>query len=347
MNNQTIRQSNIEILRIIAMFMILLWHAWGHFEAGLPQYPFHFIVGLSWPILNIHVDLFVLISGYFGLKLRLKSLLMLYTSVLFYTIILFTYSEITNINNGTNILSLIFPLTHGDWWFIRIYVLLLFISPLLNIIIDKCNINNSWKTCLFITCGVNFYFSYIQEVDTIYHYGYDLSNFICLYFIGRYIYYKKDIFKTKNILYITFLIIILKIIFGLACKIYSIDHIFRLTDYCNPLNVLLAATVFYLVVKWRPTWKNRIVNNISTSTLSVYLITDNSIIREQLKIFTHFYFTTIPIKELYLPTYLIILIMLFFLCILIDKCRIMIMKPFLDKSIEYIDRKNLDKIWKL
>lgn len=58
MNNQIIRQSNIEILRIIAMFMILLWHAWGHYETGLPKYPFHFFVGLSYPILNIHVDLF-------------------------------------------------------------------------------------------------------------------------------------------------------------------------------------------------------------------------------------------------------------------------------------------------
>lgn len=29
MSNQDIRQSNIEVLRIVAMFMILLWHAWG------------------------------------------------------------------------------------------------------------------------------------------------------------------------------------------------------------------------------------------------------------------------------------------------------------------------------
>lgn len=92
MSNQDIRQSNIEVLRIVAMFMILLWHAWGHYEINLPQYPFKIIVSILTPLINIHVDIFVLISGYFGLKMRFKSIFTLYTTVLFYTIILFTYT---------------------------------------------------------------------------------------------------------------------------------------------------------------------------------------------------------------------------------------------------------------
>lgn len=347
MSNQDIRQSNIEVLRIVAMFMILLWHAWGHYEINLPQYPFKIIVSILRPLINIHVDIFVLISGYFGLKMRFKSIFTLYTTVLFYTIILFTYTTIMIPDESIDIFSLLFPITHGDWWFIKIYTLLLFISPLLNVLIDKCNINKSWKLLLFIVCSVNFYFSYIQKVDTIYHYGYDLSNFICLYIIGRYIYYHSAQFKTNKIIGFTFFLICFKLLLHVFCNIYSLQSIFRLADYCNPLNVMLAATVLSLIIKWKSTWTNKTINSISTSTLAVYLITDNHIMREYLKTWTNMYYTYIPVKELYFPTYILILIILFIICILIDKCRLIITRVFIDRSVEYMNQKNLNQIWKL
>lgn len=110
---------------------------------------------------------------------------------------------------------------------------------------------------------------------------------------------------------------------------------------------MLAATILSLVIKWKPTWTNKTINSISTSTLAVYLITDNHILREYLKTWTNMYYTYIPVKELYLPTYILMLIILFFLCILIDKCRLTTTKVFIDRAVEYMNQKNLNQIWKL
>ncbi len=50
---------------------------------------------------------------------------------------------------------------------------------------------------------------------------------------------------------------------------------------------MLAATVLSLIIKWKSTWTNKTINSISTSTLAVYLITDNHIMREYLKTWTN------------------------------------------------------------
>ena len=145
----------------------------------------------------------------------------------------------------------------------------------------------------------------------------------------------------------TFFLICFKLLLHVFCKIYSLQSIFRLADYCNPLNVMLAATVLSLIIKWKPAWTNKTINSISTSTLAVYLITDNHIMREYLKTWTNMYYTYIPVKELYFPTYILILIILFIICILIDKCRLIITRVFIDRSVEYMNQKNLNQIWKL
>lgn len=110
---------------------------------------------------------------------------------------------------------------------------------------------------------------------------------------------------------------------------------------------MLAAAVLSLIIKWKSTWTNKTINSISTSTLAVYLITDNHIMREYLKTWTNMYYTYIPVKELYFPTYILILIILFIICILIDKCRLIITRVFIDRSVEYMNQKNLNQIWKL
>lgn len=68
------RQSNIEVLRILAMFMILLGHAWYHFEKNVGDYPLkEFAYQIINPLLYMHVDIFVMITGFLGLKVHIKS----------------------------------------------------------------------------------------------------------------------------------------------------------------------------------------------------------------------------------------------------------------------------------
>lgn len=69
------RNSSFELLRLIAMFSIVIYHhflflkALGHEES--------WILG-GYTILHFGVPLFLLISGYFGIKLKLSKIVYLY-----------------------------------------------------------------------------------------------------------------------------------------------------------------------------------------------------------------------------------------------------------------------------
>ena len=59
-----VRNSNIELLRIIAMTFIVIWHISVHAQKGELN-SHNYIVAFC----TTGVNLFILISGYFGIKL--------------------------------------------------------------------------------------------------------------------------------------------------------------------------------------------------------------------------------------------------------------------------------------
>lgn len=90
-NIKTDRQSNAELVRIIAMLMIVIHHFSYHC-----LYPNTKCLGASmdWDELLIQfghcfvfigVNLFILVSGFFGIKTKVKGFLRLYSFIFFYT----------------------------------------------------------------------------------------------------------------------------------------------------------------------------------------------------------------------------------------------------------------------
>ena len=74
------RNSSIELLRILSIAFVLLGHIFGHGAHGeVPNSNFIFAFGIS-------INVFMLISGYYGIRLRLKSLLNMAGMVMFYSI---------------------------------------------------------------------------------------------------------------------------------------------------------------------------------------------------------------------------------------------------------------------
>lgn len=79
------RESNFELLRIVAMFLVLMLHA-NFISIGSPtisdchEAPFNSILRYFFQSLSIGcVDIFVLISGWFGIRPSIKS----FTSFIF------------------------------------------------------------------------------------------------------------------------------------------------------------------------------------------------------------------------------------------------------------------------
>lgn len=333
------RQSNIEVLRILAMFMILLGHAWYHFERNVGDYPLkEFAYHIVNPLMYMHVDIFVMITGYFGLKLSEKKLVSLYVACAFYTVFALAASFVLPDAEPFRWRTLLFPITQGDWWFIRIYIALMLIAPMLNMIVEKCNENRNWGKLLLVVATLDFYISWFHKIDGLYSMGFDLVNFATLYVLGRYIRHHGLPLSFRNSFIAFAVLCIVKLgLYEGASMLPAIEKLLRLNIYCNPLNVAMAMLMVFIFSQWRNGWSNKWVNAVSSSTLAGYLATDNRYVGG-VKMLTEWWYAQMGNTYAYLPTYILILCAIFMLCILFDKIRIKITDPI---ALFIVDR------WKL
>ena len=149
-----IRNSNIEILRIISMLLIIIGHCMGtRFEGANQQLNVFLTTTVfgSWAILG--VDLFVIISAWFLCEQSFKSIRVI--SVLFEAICYIfafsiVYAVMVGMESGSMVVALksmvlfyldgIFKQHH---WFVVAYILMCFAAPFLNKLIDgvsKCSL---------------------------------------------------------------------------------------------------------------------------------------------------------------------------------------------------------------
>jgi len=79
MNSQTQRNSAFELIRIVAILFIVTGHIFHHAFRG--ELSIHdYLV----PFFTTGVNLFILIIGYYNIKLKWKSLLTITTTAIFY-----------------------------------------------------------------------------------------------------------------------------------------------------------------------------------------------------------------------------------------------------------------------
>lgn len=132
-----VRSSNIELLRILSMLMIILFHfsVHGAWPEGGPLASDVAVEMLSFGG-KLGVNCFVLITGYFMVKshLKLGSLLRIVFETWFYSFaILFLFLAVQpDLVTEAKLRKAVLPVISGEYWFITCYLALMVISPLLN-----------------------------------------------------------------------------------------------------------------------------------------------------------------------------------------------------------------------
>ena len=130
------RNQSIEVFRCLLMLAIVIGHSYAHgiygLEYGYPLqgkalWPFFFTTMLTW-----HVDGFVAISGWFGIKFSWRKFLALWGTMLFYSVV----GVVGLMLFATNAPPIRRLLIISCGWFGGSYLLLMFLSPLLNAAID-------------------------------------------------------------------------------------------------------------------------------------------------------------------------------------------------------------------
>ena len=134
------RNSNIELLRIIAMIFIVAHHFVVHGGFSFPTAEFS--INKLWIQLiqlggKIGVDIFVLISGYFLIKtkdLKISKILKFWLQVFTYSFIIYIIFGLCGLTtfNLKDFIYACFPITFNHWWFASTYFVLYLIFPFLN-----------------------------------------------------------------------------------------------------------------------------------------------------------------------------------------------------------------------
>lgn len=300
------RNSNFELMRIIAMLFIVLWHIYLY--GGIKNNPriintniaiiFEFISF----ILMVHVNSFVILTGYFQSKadFKIKKFFSLLDSMFFYRIIfliLFCSLGIITLTKA----EMIDKIFTRDYWFIQVYLVLYLVSPFLNIFIKKIDKKNYQKLLLVLFFILSIIPFITGNKTYVFNDGYNLSNFIYMYLIGGYLrkYPIKEsyIFKilSKNLyrLVLVFVFILCFMInymntktFGLLSSSNTVlglinsnySHIYNV--YSNPF-VIIQTISFFLIFE-SIDFKSKIINKISSLVLGVYFIHENGFVRTYL-----------------------------------------------------------------
>ena len=155
------RNSAFELLRIFAMFFIVLDHfsVHGGFDFSAIGTSTIVTVNKIWldfisPLGNLSVDLFILISAFFlanNSKFRVRKILSLLIEMLFFSIVIgiaFIFISDKTVDYEL-VRTILFPAGSSTWWFMTAYLILYIFSPFLNLGIKA--MNNKMHTILIIT----------------------------------------------------------------------------------------------------------------------------------------------------------------------------------------------------
>lgn len=332
------RQVNIELLRIISMIMVISLHYVdkGSVATTLTE-PMSLSSYAAWglkALCIVSVNVYVLISGYFLVESHAKCsrLLYLVCQVVFYGIGVPVVLAALGLIDTSHI-SLYYLLNYGlpiqmnHYWFATAYVLMYLLVPVLNIAVK----NMSKKQLQYVVGIMLLVFSVSKTVLvfdlTIDNLGYDMTWFICLYLVAAYIrLYGFPLGEKKPLL----------LYLGSVLMIYSITMvtaaIYRKLDVLGsymskPYNYnyffCLTGAVGFFYIFWKlqiPEGRAaRIICKIAPYTFGVYLLHENMEIR-------YLWITwlrTESVKDslLFLPHYLVSVILVFAAGILVDMCR--------------------------
>lgn len=274
------RESNFELLRIVAQYMIVFYHLFFHFTKDYQD--IHPIFkGIQIP-LHIGVVIFILISGYFGIKPSVKGGVKLLAMTALYYIPL---ELIVNIHNAQikDIIKDFLFVSLTPYWFVRTYFFLYLLSPMVNNYLDQ--ISKRERIVFIIILGYMAVWMGTIHSDSSLSMGKNVINFIFIYVIGNTL---CKLGRTLNNISITSLLLYYSLFNSLIVLFWLLFHnslmgsiIWELSFwYSSPFLIGNAILLFLVFSKLH--FSSRIVNYCASSVFAIYLIHCHPLILENL-----------------------------------------------------------------
>lgn len=278
------RNSNIELLRIVSMVLIALFHfsVHGAWPENGPLASDTAVEMLSFGG-KIGVNCFVLITGYFMVRGRLKvqSLLRIALQTWFYSfVILGLFLALQpDLVTPERLRKAVAPIVSGEYWFVTCYLALMVASPLLNVLWRHLG-RKGQRYALIAGFVV---LSALPTLTTFNPVGNDLLWFFYLYLLGGWLREQRPWKRAVSGAAFVGGALIVWISMGLigwARRAWGFDYIgpdYLIWQYMIPTFVASVG-----LFQWFAAWNIppvRWVNTAAKGALGVYLIHDNPLVR--------------------------------------------------------------------
>lgn len=265
------RNSSVELFRIIATFLVLIVHFNGWF-VGMPnKLSVYTLSTISQGIIEsfscICVNCFLVITGWYGVSFKWRHIWNIYSILVWiyvpcYILNWCVTDQFSILSFAINLFALL-----EESYYVQCYVMLLVLSPVLNSFIG----NYQKKILPFVLAfwGIEIIFDWILGNKCLgFAHGFQLTHFILMYFLGQTAYLYRDNLRNKVSSTQCFCIFLLGVF--LIAGMYTIISARRCFAYSNPINIIMSFSLFLIFE--RRTFHNKTINWISKSTLAVYIL---------------------------------------------------------------------------
>lgn len=330
MNKTTIRQSNIELLRIISMFMVMLLHTTQ--AIGYPDYipnnttEFYF-VGLTKAVSVVAVNVFVMISGWFGIRYSIKGLFRFLFQVLFFAVVGYIMGILFKATTFSisDFCAQGLMLSSRHYWFVGCYLLLFALSPILNLYCEnatKRQFATVLLTLLAIQTTTAWLFPTFQaEIKG----GYSAVSFITLYLIARYVRIHTPRWSTMTPKYDAIVYAVLTLVLSVIAYFTHGGGMALIDFYSYTSPLVIVSSLFLLLAFTKFSFQNKAINIIAASSFAVYLLHECLTIKQPLyrEVVADLYHAANPAVSNVFDV-LGFILLVYVLAIVIDKVRILL-----------------------
>ena len=276
------RNSNIELLRIVATVGVIILH-YNNIESG-KAFLYTENIGINYQLLLMlellsicAVNIFIIISGFFlceSNKLSVKKPIILLAEVVIFQYVRYILEIWGGIINARSLAECLVPFN----WYVWVYIALYVISPFINIIISAINKRQFqiflgiWIVLFSFWPTVIDLFSSLFKVNLTALYttgtfgsgdGYTIINFILMYLFGAYIKkYGREIAWWKALGAYS--------IISLILYLYARVSFSGALAYSNPLVIFQAVTLFKAFEEIK--FQSKFINKVAEGCFTVYLL---------------------------------------------------------------------------
>ena len=305
------RLPNFEILRVMAMLMIVVWHFYVHGLLFLSEKTDFDGIGFSLTnatdcclyfihqcfiiISRMGVNLFVMITGYFMITSppKWEKVPIIWFQVMFYCVAIYAIAVGAGFFDLSirEVVSQFLPILNDKYWFVTQYVGLIVLSPIINILVK--NLSKKQYRMLLIVLGAMDFIVLCYGYGLLYSGEHTLFHFIAMYLLAGYIrIHAADILAKKS--FIAFCLSVIAIF--LAFVLYEAYLDFRLSQPLSNMELSLAfidnksftifTSLFFFLwiskVEIKQNWFTKSLVWMAPYTFGVYLIHDSDYIRRLL-----------------------------------------------------------------